>query len=199
MQYVALAGRALIVVVFLISASSKLRSRAAFRAFRRSTRRMDVLPERLVQPVAVLVVTSEVAIVLLVATPTPVTGLLGLTLAAVLLAGLAVAIGITVRRGTDVTCHCFGGSSLPLGGMHILRNIALVAVAVVAAVTGVRGGDPDLGQALLAGSAGALLGALTTVLDDIRQVLRPAPARRAARPAPPLETSATRQGSHSGT
>jgi hypothetical protein len=208
MQYVALAGRVLIVTVFLVSASTKLRSAAAFGAFRRSTRRMAILPERLVRPVAVLVVAGEAAIVLLVATPTLVTGLLGLALAGALLAGLAVAIGITVHRGTSTTCQCFGHSAMPLGTVHIVRNVALVAVAAVAAVTGARGGGLEIGGALLAALAGVLLGALVTVLDDIRQVLRPMPPHqvprpmpphRASRPLAPSKTSAVRQRSHQST
>lgn len=184
MQYIALAGRVLIATVFLVSASTKLRSAAAFGAFRRSTRRMAILPEPLVRPVAVLVVASEVAIVLLVATPTPVTGWLGLGLAAALLAGLAAAIGSTVRRGIRTTCQCFGHSGTPLGIVHIVRNVALVAVAGVAAVAGLGGGRLELAGAVLAALAGVLLGALVTVLDDIRQVLRPLPVPK---------TSAVRQ------
>jgi len=178
MLYVALAGRVLIATVFVVSASTKLRSAAAFGAFRRSTRRLAILPERLVRPVAVLVVAGEATIVLLVATPAQVTGLLGLVLAGALLTGLAVAIGIAVHRGTSTTCQCFGHSSTPLGVVHVVRNAALVVVAVVAAVAGTRGGGLEIGGALLAALTGALLGALVTVLDDLRQVLRPAPAPR---------------------
>jgi hypothetical protein len=185
-QYVALAGRVLIATVFLVSAFTKLRSAAAFGAFRRSTRRMAILPEPLVQPVAVLVVAAEAAIVLLLTTPTRPTGLMGLALAATLLAGLAAAIGSTVRRGINTTCQCFGHSTAPLGIFHIVRNLALVVVAAVAAVTVAQGGGLELGGALLAGLVGVLLGALVTVLDDVRQVLRP---------APPTKTSATRQRS----
>jgi hypothetical protein len=189
MQYVALAGRILLATVFLVSASTKLRSAAAFGAFRRSTRRMAILPERLVRPVAVLVVACEAAIVPLLVTPTFVTGLLGLALAAVLLAGLAVAIGSIVHRGIDTTCQCFGHSAMPLGKVHIVRNVGLVAVAAVAAVTGARGGGLEIGGALLAGLAGVLLGALVTVLDDIRQVLQPIPPHQVLRPTPPHRAS----------
>jgi hypothetical protein len=172
MQYFALCGRVLLATVFLVSASTKLRSAAAFAAFRRSTRRMAILPERLVRPAAVLVVGCEAAIVLLLATPT--------------LGGLAVAIGSTVRRGIDTTCQCFGHSAMPLGIAHIVRNVVLVVVAAVAGVTAVRGGALEVGGALLAGLAGVLLGALVTVLDDIRQVLQPPPHRalRATSPRP---------------
>ncbi|GIJ70582.1 MauE/DoxX family redox-associated membrane protein [Virgisporangium ochraceum] len=185
MQYVALCGKALLATVFLVSAWTKLRSPAAFGAFRRSTRRMAILPEPWVRPVAVLVVAAEVAIVLLLAVPLPVTALLGLGLAAVLLTGLALAIASTVRRGVRTTCQCFGHSDTPLGAVHIVRNLTLVAVAVAAAVTGARGGAVEFGAGLLAVLAGVLAGAVVTVLDDLRHLLRP---------VPPPKTSAARQG-----
>ncbi|WP_433202218.1 MauE/DoxX family redox-associated membrane protein [Dactylosporangium sp. CS-047395] len=184
MLYVALFGRLLVATVFAVSAFTKLRSRGAFGAFRRSTRRMGILPERLVQPVAALVVGCEVAIVGLLAVPTRMTGIVGLALAAALLAGLAGAIGIVVRRGTVTTCQCFGHSAMPLGTFHIGRNLVLIAIAAAAAVgTGSADADPELGGALLAALLGVLGGALVTVLDDVRSLLHPP------------KTSAIRQGS----
>ncbi|GAA3285617.1 hypothetical protein Dvina_25820 [Dactylosporangium vinaceum] len=174
MLYVGLFGRVLIGTVFAVSAFTKVRSTGAFGAFRRSTRRMGILPERLVRPVAGLVVLCELAIVGLVAVPTRATGVGGLTLAAGLLAGLAVAIGIVVRRGISTTCQCFGHSAAPLGTFHIGRNLALIAIAVAGALTTALAEEtPALGAALLAGLAGVLGGALVTVLDDVRQFLLP--------------------------
>ncbi|GAA2332488.1 MauE/DoxX family redox-associated membrane protein [Dactylosporangium salmoneum] len=188
MLYVALFGRVLIATVFAVSAFTKVRSAAAFGAFRRSTRRMAILPERLVRPVAVLVVGCEVAIVLLLAAPTRITGALGLGLAAALLTGLAGAIGLVVWRGVSTTCQCFGHSAVPLGKFHIWRNLTLIAIAAVAAVAGlVTDTSPDLGGALLAGLAGVLGGALVTVLDDVRQLLLP-PKTSAARQRSPQPT-----------
>ncbi|WP_433042554.1 MauE/DoxX family redox-associated membrane protein [Dactylosporangium sp. CS-033363] len=185
MLYVALFGRLLVATVFAVSAFTKLRSRSAFGAFRRSTRRMGILPERLVRPVAALVVGCEVAIVALVAVPARMAGIVGLALAAALLAGLAAAIGIVVRRGTVTTCQCFGHSAMPLGTFHIGRNLVLIAIAAIAAVvTWIGDGGAELGGALLAALAGVLGGALVTVLDDVRTLL-----------IPPAKTSAIRQGS----
>jgi hypothetical protein len=179
MHYLAVFSRVLIGTVFLVSAATKLRSPAAFAAFARSVRKMKLVPTALITPVAVAVVAAEVGIVVLLAVPVAVTGLLGSVVAAGLLTAFTVAIVQVVRRGTDLTCQCFGASTVPLGPVHVVRNIVLFAVAVAGALATRSGGEPQLGVAVIAVTAGLVGGGLVTVLDDIlRLFVPPAPARR---------------------
>ncbi|GAB3976601.1 MauE/DoxX family redox-associated membrane protein [Plantactinospora veratri] len=109
MSYALEFSRWLLVLVFLASAGSKLRGRASFRAFADSLRAMALLPSRVVGPVAVAVTTAEAAVPVLLV-PLPVAGLttVGFALAAALLAAFTVAVAAVLRRGTPVSCRCFG-------------------------------------------------------------------------------------------
>jgi hypothetical protein len=52
-----------------------------------------------------------------------------------LLTVFTVMIAAKLRRGEHPPCACFGAwSAKPIGGGHIARNLALIAVAVVAAL-----------------------------------------------------------------
>src|SRR5687768_6526520 len=99
MQYVAVACRVLIGVVFLAAVVGKLSSGASFQAFVRSLRRMKVVPPGSAQPLAVASVSAEIAIVMLVFVPLWTVGRIGLALAAVVLAVFAGAIALSLRRG----------------------------------------------------------------------------------------------------
>lgn len=75
--------------------------------------------------------------------------------AAALLAAFAVAVGLRVRRRDAVPCGCFGETSpQPVGRDTLLRNVLLVALALMAAADG--GQHDGAGSALL-GVAGGLL------------------------------------------
>lgn len=55
--------------------------------------------------------------------------------ALVLLAAFTIAIVVRLRQGRHPQCACFGAwSSRPLGWGHVVRNLALMVVAVVAAL-----------------------------------------------------------------
>jgi uncharacterized membrane protein YphA (DoxX/SURF4 family) len=55
-----------------------------------------------------------------------------------LLLAFTVVIVRRIRDGSRPPCSCFGArSTRPLGAIHVLRNLALLAVAVVAVVAGV--------------------------------------------------------------
>ncbi|MEV6522568.1 MauE/DoxX family redox-associated membrane protein [Longispora sp. NPDC051575] len=178
MQYLALAARCLLGLVFLASVSTKVTGPAAYGAFVRSVRRMRLFPPALVAPVAAVVVVAEAAIVVLVAVPTVATALAGFAVAAGLLLAFAGGIALTVRRGTSTTCRCFGASTVPLGPAHVVRNLLLVAVAVVGGAAVLSGGSLRLGESLVAAVAGLVVGGLVTVMDDIRGLFRPTPASR---------------------
>ena len=52
-----------------------------------------------------------------------------------LLTVFTVMIAVNLRQGRRPPCACFGAwSAKPIGGGHIARNLALIAVAVVAAL-----------------------------------------------------------------
>ncbi len=178
MHYFTLFARVLIGTVFLVSAVAKLRSPAAFAAFTRSVRKMKLVPAALVVPVAAAVVAGEVSIVALLAVPADVTALLGFAVATGLLAAFTVAIVLVVRRGTDLTCQCFGASTVPLGPVHVVRNLVLLAVAVAGALAIRSGGELHLGGAGIAVIAGLVGGGLVTVLDDILGLFAPPEAAR---------------------
>lgn len=54
-------------------------------------------------------------------------------IALVILAAFTLAIVVQLLRGRHPACACFGAwSSAPLSGWHVARNLALMALAVVA-------------------------------------------------------------------
>src|SRR5690242_1242757 len=171
MPYLSLGCRVVVGVVFLVALASKARP-AGFRRFVRSLRRLDAVPAARVRLVAGTVATAEAAVVVLVALPARWTAVAGFVLAAGLLTAFAVAIVGTLRRGLRVPCACFGRSSAPMGPHHVVRNAALVAVAIAGAVT-TRPGSGGAGGLAVAAAAGLVLGGLTTVLDDLVGLFRP--------------------------
>ena len=168
-----LVARALLVVVFAGAVAGKLRSARAFGEFVDSVAVLAPawLPAR---PAGALVVTGEgVAAVLLLA---PVTRLAGYALSVLLLAAFAVGIARVVHKGQRVRCACFGGGGGELGRGHIVRNTLLVAAACTGALDGTAATAPG---ALVALTAGALLGLVTVRWEDIAFLLhRPAPTGR---------------------
>jgi len=175
MAYLAIGARALLTVVFLVSASSKLRSGAAYADFAASVRAFRLLPERAVGPVAALVTAVECCVPVLVWVPA--TAVAGTLLAVVLLAFLTLAVWLVVRRGSRPVCRCFGPSGQPIGVIHVARNLVLLAVAAVS----LAGGAVSAAGGLVAVSAG-VVGALTVVkLDGIGFLFtRPGPTNPAS-------------------
>jgi uncharacterized membrane protein YphA (DoxX/SURF4 family) len=169
MDYLAVACRCLIGVVFVVSAFGKVRSRQAFREFVTSTAALVPRRGRALSPV---VVAAELAVPVLLAVP--VTVRTGFGLAAVLLAAFAVAIAAAVRRGVRTSCRCFGASTAPLGTRHVVRNAGLFAVAAVGALLG-PGRPAELAGVAIAAIAAVVLAALVTRLDDLVELFAPMP------------------------
>lgn len=163
MAYAALVSRALIGLVFAVSAFSKIHNIAAYREFERSLRRLPVpLAGNGALPAALAV--AETAIVVLVTVPA--TGVAGLVLAALTLAVLTAGTAVAVKRGARVSCQCFGSSRAPLTLRHVLRNGFLLAVAVTGVLgTGAPGPRPE-GIALSLEAALAVA-TLVVFLDDL--------------------------------
>lgn len=144
--------RCVLLLVFAVSAVSKVRGPGSFAAFRAAT--AALLPRAAVRasrPVAIAVVTAEVAVVVALAVPSTV--YFGSMLAAGLLAGFTVAVAAALRRGTTASCRCFGASATRLGARHLVRNGALLALAGGALLTTARPGGEPVALVLTAGVA----------------------------------------------
>ncbi|MEU7936504.1 MauE/DoxX family redox-associated membrane protein [Microbispora bryophytorum] len=165
MAYLFAFCRLLTGIVFLMSAVSKLRGRAAYEEFTVATRALTRLPAR---PVAALVVAAEVAVAPLLAWPP--TTLAGFCVALGLLAAFSVAVVVALRRGRRVPCRCFGASAVPVGPGHLARNAVLIVAAAAGAVHAGTGTVPaDLGAAGFAGAALAA-GAAAVLLSAIGEI-----------------------------
>ncbi|MBP2401047.1 MauE/DoxX family redox-associated membrane protein [Streptomyces syringium] len=184
MGYVALGIRALIGVVFLASSIGKVSGRGAFGRFVSSVGDMRVVPRHRARAVARTVVCAEFAVWPALTAPVPAVAVAGFAVAAGLLTVFAAGIALSTRRGARTPCRCFGVTASPLGPRHIVRNLVLTALAVIGAAT-VLGSGParpaETGGAVVAVSAGLLLGALVAVLDDVLDLFRP--VGRASGPA----------------
>jgi hypothetical protein len=174
-NYLELGTRSLIGVVFLASSLSKTVGRGAFGAFVASLRGLELLPAKACRPMALLVIVAEHAawLLLLVGWSTAVV-VAGFLVAAGLLVAFATAIALAVRRSVRQPCRCFGASTTPLGGRHIVRNAILTAVAVLGVVTApATGTSQDSGGTAMAVLTGLLLGTLVALLDDILELFQP--------------------------
>ncbi|AKH84594.1 hypothetical protein AA958_23010 [Streptomyces sp. CNQ-509] len=183
-QYLDLAIRVLLGVVFATALVSKLRP-ADFREFVETTGALlpaGLRPRR--RPLGIAYLLCEAAIVLLVAVPPAVPA--GMALAAGVLLVLAVAISRKERRGGHVLCRCFGAGTAPLGRPHLVRNVVLAGLAVtgLAANTLGPGGDVDSAAAVISAVAGGLFCALLVIrFDDLLSLFAPTPASRHQDPA----------------
>jgi len=108
-----------------------------------------------------------------------------LAAAAVLTAVLATGVVVVIRRGTRARCPCFGADSgRPLGRLHLLRNLSLLAVvgAGLAAVLLTRG-HPALAGMAVAAAAGALAALLFIRWEDLAELFAPIPQPLTGPPA----------------
>jgi uncharacterized membrane protein YphA (DoxX/SURF4 family)/thiol-disulfide isomerase/thioredoxin len=124
-----LIARLLLAVVFVAAGIAKLHD---LPGSRRSVAAFGV-PPRLANPLGTLLPAAELAVAgALIADPTAGWGALG---ALSLLLVFAVAVAWNIGRGRTPDCHCFGQlHSSPAGLSTVARNLALAAVAAVAAV-----------------------------------------------------------------
>jgi len=185
-ELVVWAVRGCLLLVFTRSVLGKVRNPAAFVEFTGTVRALRLpvpVPARLL---AALVVAAEAVLVPAFALPGPLAPpavlVAGLGLAAVLLAAFTALAVAAARSGRRTPCHCFGRTATPLGAVHAVRNSILLAVAVTGlvatAVPGPAAGDPV--AVLTAVLAGAVLGLLVTVLDDLAALFRPLPRKETA-------------------
>lgn len=176
MAYAALTCRALVGLVFAVSAFGKIRSVTAYREFASWLAGLPVpLAGNRALPPALA--GAETAIVVLVGAPA--TAVAGLALAALTLAVLTAGTAIAVRRGARAGCRCFGPSRAPLAGRHVLRNALLLVVAVAGAAWA---GPVAARLAEIAVSLMAAMAVATVVvfLDDLAALAGRDPAGLAA-------------------
>ncbi len=127
-------------LLFATAAWQKLRAPAVFREQLRDYR---LLPAGALGPVSALIVIAELGIATALSWPAGATG--AAFAAAALLCVYAAAIGINLARGRrEIDCGCGGpASGAPISGGLVLRNLALAACALLAAV-------PPAGRPLVA-------------------------------------------------
>ncbi|HEX6356430.1 MauE/DoxX family redox-associated membrane protein [Actinophytocola sp.] len=173
MRYVVLGCDLLLIGVFAVSATGKLRSRAVFLDFCDSVRKvLGTRPDRARQLAAAVVAFEVVTVPTLVFLPA-----VGFLVAMLLCVTFAVALGRAVRHAVREPCRCFGSSSAPLGWRHAARAATLSLIALAGEV-GVLTGAVLTGPIWLPGpwhpggisvavGAAAILVALTVFYDDI--------------------------------
>jgi len=170
-SYLALACRAMLVAVFVVSFVSKVRGRAAYADFRRSVVEWQVLPARWSGPAAAGAVAGEVVVVLLLALLW--TAPVGFVAAAIVLAAFTFGIVSAVRRGRVTSCRCFGASTATIGPAHVVRNGLLVVVCAAGVVGEASAtGSPSVGGAALALSAAAIGVLFVVRFDDVVALTR---------------------------
>jgi uncharacterized membrane protein YphA (DoxX/SURF4 family) len=131
---VTLAARFVLATVFGLAGVAKLSARAAFAS---AVAKYELLPERLVRPVALAIPPLEVAggsLLALGLATQPVAALLGLALCA-----FTAAAATALLRGKSLDCGCFGPAApRPITWLTIARNLGLLALAALVVVHGPR-------------------------------------------------------------
>lgn len=173
--------------VFAASATAKLRSRAAYRTFRAGLRETALMPERLLPAAAAALPGAEAVTAAGLVTAAVLVATAGtganpaaeavLTVACLLTAALTAGVAVVIRRGTRARCACFGGGSArPLGGAHLFRNLALLAVLACGLVGNPMGhGHPGLVGTLVAVTAGAVAALVFICWEDLAELFAPIP------------------------
>jgi hypothetical protein len=167
---IAVGCRALLAVLLGLALIGKVSSASAWRGFTDSLTELPLLPKRRHPELAVTVAAAEgVATVLLVL---PGTGLAGLALAAVVLTAFTIVPAVSLRRGVQLTCRCFGFREAKMGLSHVLRNgVALCAAIVGIAASQAVGPTPAWGPVSI--GLGVLVGIIFVGWDEIAYLLRP--------------------------
>jgi hypothetical protein len=158
----------LVGVVFVAAVGGKLRDRDTASELTDAIAAMVPLGRRAAGVLTWLLVAGEVTVVALLVVP--VTRPWGLAGAAAMLTGFAVAVGLSVRRGVQARCACFGSAGPVLRAHHAWRNAVLAVVVGAAAgiplaVPGLAG--PPLPAVPLLALGGAATALIFIRLDDV--------------------------------
>ncbi len=179
--------------VFASSAAAKLRSRQAYQSFRAGLGETALMPERMLPTAVAALPGAEAVTAAGLAVAAGLAAAAGpgakpaaetaLTAAAVLTAVLAGGVALVMRRGTEARCACFGaGSGRPLGGVHLIRNLTLLALLVSGAAGSALGhGHPAPAGIVVAAAAGAVAALLFVRWEDLAGLFTPISSPAAAR------------------
>lgn len=115
-------ARLLLAGVFLAAALPKLLEPAAFAE---AITKYQAFPDAAVNLIATVVPALELVGALALLTPWRRGAAL---LFAGLLLGFTVLLAVSLARGLDLSCGCFGTSSEPVSPLHLLRNLGLLAL-----------------------------------------------------------------------
>ncbi len=124
-------ARLVLAGVFLAAAAPKLADPAGFAAAIANYR---AFPDALVNLVATIVPALELVAAIALLTPWRRGGAL---LLGALLLGFTALLAISLGRGIDVACGCFGGAAElagagdPVSPLHLLRNLGLLALVAL--------------------------------------------------------------------
>jgi hypothetical protein len=172
-DYLALTCRCVIGGVFLFAVLSKVRQRSAREAFLVAV--SAFAPKLPSAPVGVAVAAAEFVIVLLVALPA--TAFAGLVFATGVLAVFSAVLWWALRRGVSATCQCFGVSEAPISRVQLVRNAALIGVALAGAVAQLAAPGVPLHPGGVAVSLGiaVVLVILVILADDLASLFSRSP------------------------
>ena len=165
MQYVTLASRCALGIIFVTALAGKLRNRQAFRAFRDSVQDMMSLPSHWATAASTAVVLAEASIVALLSIEHTVPA--GFSLTGAVLLVFSVGLVRVIRSGAPIPCRCFGASAVPISGRDLLRNailLATVAAGLTSRLLAPAGGTRPAGVTI--GLACAGLVALTIIFFE---------------------------------
>ncbi len=162
MDVVLIIARLALVAVFTLAGASKL---ADLPGSRRAVAAFGV-PERVANPIGSMLPFAELALALaLLPAMTAQWAALGVLM---LLLAFIAGMGITLARGEQPDCHCFGAlHSEPVSARTMVRNVVLAAVAGFVVV----GGWDDPGPGALAGLDGADPGDLALLSAGVALLL----------------------------
>jgi len=129
MSSLTVASRFVLASVFLLSGMAKLPQRSQFET---ALQRYELLPHRIVRPIARALPVAEVSCALMLFV-----GFLILPVTicvACLLTVFSVAVGVNLVRGRRIECGCFTpGLPSKIGWATVIRNAVLIAMAIVVA------------------------------------------------------------------
>jgi len=173
MPYISMACRLLLFTVLALSAWSKIRNRTVLAELTASFSAIALVRLGGGRPAAFALVAAEAVAALALAMPW-IPAAVAFGFAAVLLCALTGGVAVVLGRRLNVVCQCFGRSRTPLRPRHLVRNLGLLATAVLGlAATGSGMGHPA--GLVVAGFVGALVAVLVISIDDIAELLLPFP------------------------
>ncbi|GIH74076.1 MauE/DoxX family redox-associated membrane protein [Planobispora longispora] len=175
MHYLELSCRALLALVFTVSAAGKARNTASWRSFTRSLTDLGIAA-RWAPPAAVTVTAAEaLTAASLVWAPS---ARIGYMLAAGMLLIFTTVIWRTVRREATVRCACFGPSGAPMSRRHLFRNGLLLAVTAGGWALARPGGAHEAAGVAIALGAAFTAGMLVVRFDDLAALVAGPPRTR---------------------